>query len=187
MWIDFWNWLAKLPSGSASFVGTLTGSTFGLIAILIGALVNAHLNRKRDDAARDADRIAVASALYAELQGIHRAFTENAVHLEKHLPNPIEGGGFTVPEPSVKILPEMLSKIGLLNAETIRKVMNAYVLTEQYLDGLILLGGVLQANMPENRQMVYMDAHYAATVAKMNNVKAGVVKEAMEALAPYLK
>jgi hypothetical protein len=78
MWTDFWNWLAALPAGSASFVGTLAGSTFGLIAILIGALVNAHLNRRRDDAIRDADGVAVASALYAELNGVHRALVENA-------------------------------------------------------------------------------------------------------------
>ena len=39
MWIAFWTWLAGLPQGSASFVGTLAGSSLGLIAILIGALV----------------------------------------------------------------------------------------------------------------------------------------------------
>src|SRR6266581_3840092 len=120
----FWEWLASLPAGGPSFVGTLTGSALGLIAILIGALVNAQLNRNRDDALRGADRIALASALYAELQGIHRAFVENAAHLAKHRPNPRRG--FVVPEPSVTILPAVISKIGLLRSETIRKVMDAY-------------------------------------------------------------
>jgi hypothetical protein len=92
-----------------------------------------------------------------------------------------------VPEPSIKILPEMLPKIGLLRSETIRKVMSAYILTEQYLDGLILLGGNLQTNMPENHQIVYMDAQFTKTVVRMNEVKAEVVKEAMAALVPYLK
>jgi hypothetical protein len=36
------------------------------------ALFNAHLDRRRDDRLRDEDRIALASALYAELSGIHR-------------------------------------------------------------------------------------------------------------------
>jgi hypothetical protein len=49
MFEEFWKWLATLPAGSASFVGTLTGSSFGLLAILIGALFNARLNRSRDD------------------------------------------------------------------------------------------------------------------------------------------
>jgi hypothetical protein len=57
MWADFWNWLAALPGGSASFVGTLAGSSFDLLAILIRAFVNAHLNRKRDDAIKEADRV----------------------------------------------------------------------------------------------------------------------------------
>jgi hypothetical protein len=72
MWEWFWDWLSKLPQGSASFVGTLTGSTLGLFALLIGALVNAQLSRNRDDALREADRVATASALYAD----YRASTE---------------------------------------------------------------------------------------------------------------
>jgi hypothetical protein len=185
MWACFWDWLAKLPQGSASFVGTLAGSSLGLIAILIGALVNASLNRRRDDRLRDDDRIALTSTLYAELLGIHRALIENAQHLTDKPPD--AGGGFMVPEPSVKLLPEMLSKIGLLSSDTIRKVMDAYVLTEQYLEGLILAGGTLQSGMPENRQLVYLDAHQAKFVIEFNRVKASVVKEAIDALAPYLK
>ena len=65
--------------------------------------------------------------------------------------------------------------------------MDAYVLTEQYLEGLILVGGKLQTGMPENRQLVYLDAHLAAFVIEFNQTRATVVKEAMEALAPYLK
>jgi hypothetical protein len=185
MWDSFWEWLSKLPPGSATFVGALTGSSFGLIAILIGAFVNASLNRGRDDRLRDEERIAVASMLYAELKGIHRTLTENAQHMTDKPPD--HDGGFMVPEPSIKLLPEMMSKIGLLRADTIRTVMDAYVLTEQYLEQLILVGGSLQANMPENRQLVYMDAHHAPFVIEFNETRAGVVKEAMNALAPYLK
>jgi hypothetical protein len=185
MWANFWDWLAKLPPGSAIFIGTLTGSTFGLIAIVIGALFNARLNRQRDDDIREADRVAVASALYAELSNVHRAFIENAESLAKRRPAPNEG--FVIPEPSVKIFPELISKLGLLKSDTITSIMTAYLLTEQYLDGLILLGGTLQTNMPEGRQMVYLNAEHADTVRKMNEIKAGPVKDAMGALSPYLK
>jgi hypothetical protein len=185
MWKCFWDWLATLPPGSAGFVGTLTGSFLGLLALLAGALFNARLNRRRDNELRDADRVALASALYAELQGLHRAYVENAQHLTDHKPD--EDGGFMVPDPSVKILPEMISKIGLLRADAIRKVMDAYVLTEQYLDRLILLGGQLQTNMPEERRLVYMDAKHAGHVAEFNKITAGAIKESIDALAPYLK
>ena len=57
-------------------------------------------------------------------------------------------GGFVVPEPSTKLLSHVLPKIGLLRSDAIRKVMDAYVLTEQYLDSLILLGiGAVQLVM----------------------------------------
>jgi hypothetical protein len=54
MWVEFWKWLGALPPSSASFVGTVTGSSLGLIALLLGALFNARLNRRRDDKLRDA-------------------------------------------------------------------------------------------------------------------------------------
>jgi hypothetical protein len=158
MWKGFWDWLAALPQGSASFIGTLTGSTLGLIALLLGALFNAHLTRRRDDRLRDEDRVALASAL----SGIHRTLIENAQHLTERPADP--DGGFVVPEPSMKLLPGTLPKIGLLQPETIRKVMDAYVLTEQYVEQLILFGGRLQSNMPDNRRLVYLDAARAKLV-----------------------
>ena len=185
MWKCFWDWLASLPPGSASFVGTLTGSSFGLLALLTAAWVNASLNRRRDRRLREEDRVALASTLYAELQGVHRSLIENAQHLTDKPPDP--DGGFMMPQPPVKLLPEMMSKIGLLHADTIRKVMDAYVLTEQYLEGLILVGGKLQTGMPENRQLVYLDAAFAPFVIEFNQTRAVAVKEGMEALVPYLK
>ena len=65
-----------------------------------------------------------------------------------------------VPEPAVKIFPEMIPKLGLLRSDTIHAVMAAYLLAEQYLDGLILLGGTLLTDMPEGRQMVYLAAEH---------------------------
>ena len=119
MWKGFWDGLAALPQGSASFIGTLTGSALGLFALLLGALFNARLNRRRDDRLRDQDRVALASALYAELSGIHPTLIENAQSLTDRPAAPSEG--FMVPGPSIKLLPGMLSRIGLLQPKTIRK------------------------------------------------------------------
>jgi hypothetical protein len=187
VWRCFWDWLAALPQSSASFVGTLTGSTLGLIALLLGALFNAHLNRKRDDNLRDADRSELAKAIYAELYGVRRTLLENAKRLTDN-PPPV-GEGFTVPDlnHSVQVFTHMLPKIGLLRADTIRAVLDAYVLIAQYAEGLILLGGTMQPNMPENRRQIFVHAMHAKLVAEINQARAEFIKEAIDTLGPYLK
>ncbi|MVT69941.1 hypothetical protein GPL21_33170 [Bradyrhizobium pachyrhizi] len=178
--MSFWDWLAKLPQGSASFIGTLTGSSLGLFALLIGALFNAYLNRRRDDRLRDQDRSTVASILYAESIGMRRTLIENADHLEQHPPS--SSDGFVVPQPSAKLFDSAIANIGLLGPGAIRKVLDAYVLNESYLEQLILAGGRLHGEMPEDRKLVYMPATSAPFVAKLNRTRAGVVDEAIKAL-----
>ena len=68
MFSDFFIWLNQQPQGTASFIGTLAGSTIGFLALLAGAMFNARLNRRRDDRLRDQDRTSLATALYAELK-----------------------------------------------------------------------------------------------------------------------
>ena len=96
-------------------------------------------------------------------------------------------GGFIVPEPSIRLLPEVLPRIGLLHSDTIQMVMRAYVLTDEYLHRLILIGGTIQHEVSANRRSVYLDARHANTVIQFNEVRAKAVKEAIDALAPYLK
>jgi hypothetical protein len=43
------------------------GAAFGLLALMLGALFNFHLNRKRDAALRKGEMLAVATALYSEI------------------------------------------------------------------------------------------------------------------------
>jgi hypothetical protein len=83
MWKTFWDWLGSLPTSSASFVGSLTGATFGLGAIIVGALFNASLNRRRDDHLRKIEARTLAGALKAELAGLKQSLIENADGLEK--------------------------------------------------------------------------------------------------------
>ncbi len=86
----------------------------------------------------------------------------------------------------VQVLSHMLPKIGLLRVDTIRTVMDAYVLIEQYAEGLILLGGTMYPNMPANRRLIYFDTMHAQSIAAVNQSRAVAIKEALEALAPYL-
>jgi hypothetical protein len=58
-----WCWLATLTPGQASFLG----SVVGFIALVLGALVNFGLNRRRDAIIRREEADAVASALFGEV------------------------------------------------------------------------------------------------------------------------
>src|SRR5712672_3531284 len=78
-----WEWLSGLSGGAATFIGSLTGSLIGLLALLAGALFNAHLNRRRDDRLRKDETRAIATAIQAELLGIHRTLVDNATDLKK--------------------------------------------------------------------------------------------------------
>jgi hypothetical protein len=187
VWRCFWDWLAALPQSSASFLGTLAGSSLGLFALLLAALFNAWLNRRRDDHLRDVDRMALAKAIYAELSGVHRTLLENAQRLIDNPPTP--GEGFMLPDlhHSVQVFSHMLPNIGLLRGDVIRKVMDAYVLIEQYAEGMIFLGGVMQQNMPESRRVVYMAASLAEPVAAINRVRADFIKDTIDTLEPHTK
>lgn len=63
----FFEWLSSLKPGAASFVGSLTGFVLGLVALVLGALFNFWLNRRRDNALRREEMKAVAAALYGEI------------------------------------------------------------------------------------------------------------------------
>lgn len=78
-----WDWIQQLSGGGGSFLGALAGSFFGLIAILLGALYNAHLNRQRDDRLRLEDSRALAAALVGELSAIVQACRRNLKWNEK--------------------------------------------------------------------------------------------------------
>ena len=92
----FFLWLQGLSPGSASFLGSFTGASIGLFALLIGALLNAHLYRRRDDRLRRAEARAAATALKAELTGINQVLMQNIANTEAQRPPP--GGGYYVPD-----------------------------------------------------------------------------------------
>lgn len=62
---SIWNWISH--QGSATAFGAVVTFVFGLTAVLIGALFNAHLNRRRDDRLRNEELKSVAAALYGEI------------------------------------------------------------------------------------------------------------------------
>src|SRR2546423_1574309 len=105
MFEEFIKWLSGLNGGAATFVGAFTGSAVGLVAILLGALYNAHLNRKRDDRLRRDEARSIAAAIRAELVAIITSLKINAESLEKHRSD------FIGPDLThmVRVLPELLA------------------------------------------------------------------------------
>jgi hypothetical protein len=144
--LSFWQWLQTASQGQAAFVGALIGSSIGLVALLLGALFNAELNRRRDDRLRREDKRAVAIALRAELEGLRRTLNDNAetVSQEGYLK---PGEQLNVPDlvQSIRIMPEVVSKLGLLDGKIISAVVDAYSMAEEYSAKLLLLGGLLRA------------------------------------------
>ncbi len=174
MFSQLLDWIASLSPSVASFVGTLTGSTLGLLALLLGALFNAHLNRKRDDRLREDEARAARRAIGAELSGIHDTLTRNA----DDLANP--KGSFAVPDIAhqVRVFPAMVPKLGLLGVDRARAAIDAYAMVEQYCEALLLKGGELYARHP-GRRMMMMPKEAAAGVARHNRAVA-------EAIAPAI-
>jgi hypothetical protein len=128
-----------ITDGSATIIGSLIGSFLGLIAILLGALYNAHLNRKRDLELLDKEQEAVARALYSEILTLRKELAMAAstvaqmgmdpFHEDRVRSNKDFRGETALPEP---ILYQTLApQIGRLDAELIIEVQKFYArLTE---------------------------------------------------------
>jgi hypothetical protein len=182
----FVNWLSGLSQGAGSFLGSFTGAAIGLIAILGGALFNARLNRRRDDRLRRDDARAVATALKAELTNISEALLRNADDVKKK-PVVAPDDYFYVSDlfQSVRVMPEILQKIGLLPVETIQAALEAYGLLEQYCDYLIMKGGKRDDKM--HRRVIVVPGKHADNFAKFNRQMNVTVQEAVEKLDAFLK
>jgi hypothetical protein len=125
-------WFLAVSPNVAIFFGAVTGSFVGLFALLLGALYNARLNRARDAWLRTEERKSLAAALSAELSSVADALNRNKTDLQK--PGDLGDQQILVPDiaHAIRIFPGLIDKLGLLDAETIRKVIDAHVLIDQY-------------------------------------------------------
>lgn len=187
-WLQvFWTWVQTLPSGAASFVGSLTGASIGLIAIVIGALFNAHLNRRRDDRLRKQDARASATALRAELSAINETLSRNIVHSQTSPPS--SGQGYYVPDLSqaIRVFPHVLPKIGLFDVETIRPVLDAYAILEQYAESLVMgAGGQQHPAAPVNRRAIYVPGTHTSALTQLDRKTSDYIQAALAKLDGFL-
>jgi hypothetical protein len=175
-----WEWLQGLAGGAATFVGSLTGSAAGLVALVIGALFNAYLNRKRDDRLRREEARSVAAALRAELAGVYSSLISNAERLES------EATSYVGPDMShsMRIIPAVVGKITLLDANIIREVVDAYVVLEQHLQNCMLMGATVNESIP-GRRMLVVPSEAANKIAKIDRSTAKFIQSAITSLEKF--
>lgn len=112
--------------------GDALGSAVGLVAILLGALYNAHLSRERDDTKMDKEAKAIACAIGAEM----------AVYLESlcgHYsaamsgPNEYSAGRMnTLKKSAPMVWPRLADQVGKLDYELSYKTVKAWSLIDFY-------------------------------------------------------
>jgi hypothetical protein len=178
--LSMWNWLEGLKGGAPVVIGSLAGSSIGLFALLLGAFFNAHLNRRRDDRLRQIEISGVASALSAELNAIACALELNAKSLEK------EPAGFVGPDifHLVHLYPQMIPKLTLLDAESIRLVVDAYSMIEQHMQNCMLFGVDVTTTIP-NRRILGVKPEQNQAVAGISKYTAEEIRKAIKSLERF--
>jgi hypothetical protein len=122
-----------LPPNVTSMFGSFIGSFVGLIALLLGALFNAYLARRRDDRIRKHDAKALISAIKAELQYFKKAFGIGSEALQNNKND--QSSNYVLAHDiskSVRVLPVVITNIGLLESETVAEVLRAYAIIDDY-------------------------------------------------------
>jgi hypothetical protein len=81
----------------------------------------------------------------------------------------------------VRIMPEMVNKLGLLEQETIQSVVAAHMVVEQYYERLMMVGGRPVEDLT-HRRLVGVPADKAKHVSTANVALSGVIQEAIAKL-----
>jgi len=117
------------------------GSLLGFIALIIGALFNFHLNRKRDAQLRGEEAVAIACALYGEIVLLRRGVARmaNAV-AARYFHHGFRGDDkepydkhfieqFALP--GLKLYPALASKVGMLPSQLALEIVRFYSRVEE--------------------------------------------------------
>jgi hypothetical protein len=161
-------------------------------------VINASLNRRRDNRLRKEEQRGVATALRAELAGCRQVLLTHAEKMNKDR----QSDPFVMPDLAhlIRIMPEMVSKFGLLDGDTIEKVTNAYLVLEQHREELLLLYEArpldpdrtsAREKQPagaagSSRRLLSFSADKAPQVIELNNRHAETIQEAIDRLERVL-
>jgi hypothetical protein len=121
--------------------------------------------------------------LRAELEGFHRTLKENAETLRQEdyvkadqqvqMPDLAQ---------SIRIMPKVVSKLGLLDGRIIGAVITAYGVVEAYSAKLLLLGGRPEVTPDNFKRYVALPSNVVTPVVLLTDVTAEVIQEAIDQL-----
>ncbi|MCW3838397.1 hypothetical protein ACFQ1E_20315 [Sphingomonas canadensis] len=119
---------------------TAIGATLGFVALVVGALVNFHLNRRRDQRLRNEEIASTALALYGEILLLRESTARLAQFVgARYLRSGFQGGEDDfdryfremVEIPAPRLFPALAPKIGLLPPSIALEVSKFYFRIEE--------------------------------------------------------
>jgi hypothetical protein len=116
----------------SSWIGTAIGSSIGLIAILVGALWNSHLTRKRDRTMREEEVRAISNAIGAEMSSVLELNMGKMTQLEPGIVRSTEILIALGPSEPV-VWPKLCDKVGWLEADLAHDVVRAWTLMQWHI------------------------------------------------------
>lgn len=136
-----------------AWAGNALGSFIGLFALLLGALYNARLTRKRDDRMHTEKRESIAAAVAAELTAFGATLAERMGFMygyveQKGTTHPVEAAIARCRLPASTVIEHLGDRIGLLDAETAYQVVQCW-------HGVQLVANLLAVTSEEIRAGVF--------------------------------
>jgi len=121
--------------------------------------------------------------LRAELEALRRTLKDNAETMsQEDYAKPDEYVHVQDLAQSIRIMPEVLSKLSLLDGKTIGAVVDAYGMAEEYSAKLLLLGGHLGLTPDNFRRYVALPSNRVTQIVQLNNVTTKMIEEALKQL-----
>jgi MFS family permease len=174
----YWNDIVSLSGSAAAFLGALAGAGGGLLAIILGALINAELNRHRDDRLRREEIAALMKALASEMKAISTTAQMAAEFLREQAEG-FERFGFRILEPArTPVFEANAEKIGWIPDRPRDLLIGAIINREV----LLVRVRFIASGPGENR----VNAVHCEALAKDFDGLAGATDEAAAALRKEL-
>jgi hypothetical protein len=180
-----WEWISSLQSGAATFVAVTTGAGIVLIALLLAVLYNARQKRFRDDRLRMQEARALAVALKSELKHIAKGLREHINDLRD--PSPRERGYMIADlRRSVRILPQSVHKLGLLDTDTLEALFGAYSLIDELRSRVIaIIGPTLVKEMEEKGEIAALPSSSMPQIVSASDRVIKIIDVALSYLDKY--
>lgn len=134
----YWTDIVAQPPSAAAFLGALAGG--GLLAIILGAVINAELNRRRDDRLPDQEARALCLALASELRAVSSTAKAPAKWLASITTTGMVVAGLKLLEPpATPDFANTTDKIGFLPEPALDEIMATQMYIQQVGSGISAL------------------------------------------------